>query len=85
MDVRQFVLAARSAWPIAIEGSVATTAEGIAATIRHLHNDTKANAACRAAGLGYIEEVFSEARFDTLMQQVLGPARHLAVMAAARP
>src|SRR5258708_110511 len=46
--------------PAALEGCVATTAEGIAAAIGHLHNDRKANAACRAAGLGYIEEVFSE-------------------------
>jgi glycosyltransferase involved in cell wall biosynthesis len=69
--------------PAALEGCIATTAEAIAAAIGHLHNDRKANAACRAAGLGYIEEVFSETRLDALMQQALGPARHLAVMDAA--
>jgi glycosyltransferase involved in cell wall biosynthesis len=70
--------------PAALEGCVATTAEGIAAAIGHLHNDRKANAACRAAGLGYIEEVFSEARLDALMQQVLGPAiRNLAKVVTA--
>jgi O-antigen biosynthesis protein len=70
--------------PAALDGCVATTAEGIAATIARLHNDRKANAACRAAGLGYIEEVFSEARLDALMQQVLGPAiRNLAKVETA--
>ena len=69
--------------PAALEGCIATTAKAIAAAIGHLHNDRKANAACRAAGLGYIEEVFSETRLDALMQQALGPARHLAVMDAA--
>jgi glycosyltransferase involved in cell wall biosynthesis len=60
--------------PGALEGCIAATAEEIAAAISRLHNDGKANAAGRAAGLGYIEEVFSEARLDALMQQVLGPA-----------
>jgi hypothetical protein len=60
--------------PAALERSIATTAEATAAAIGHLHNDKKANAACRAAGLGYIEEVFSEVPLDALMRQALGPA-----------
>jgi autotransporter passenger strand-loop-strand repeat protein len=60
--------------PGALEGCIAATAEQIAAAILRLHNDEKANAAGRAAGLGYIEEVFSEARLDALMLTVLGPA-----------
>jgi glycosyltransferase involved in cell wall biosynthesis len=67
--------------PAAFDGCIAPTAEAITAAIQHLHNDRKANAACRAAGLGYIEEVFSEARLDALMQQVLGPAKHLTAAA----
>jgi glycosyltransferase involved in cell wall biosynthesis len=60
--------------PAALERCIATTAEATAAAIGHLHNDRKANAACRAAGLDYIEEVFSEAQLDALMRQALGPA-----------
>jgi glycosyltransferase involved in cell wall biosynthesis len=60
--------------PSALAGCIAATAEEIAAAISRLHNDRKANAACRAAGLRYIEEVFSEARLDASMQQALGPA-----------
>src|SRR5205814_10490773 len=41
--------------PAALERCIATTAEATAAAIGHLHNDKKENAACRAAGLGYIE------------------------------
>jgi glycosyltransferase involved in cell wall biosynthesis len=60
--------------PGALEGCAAATAEQIAAAILRLHNDEKANAADRAAGLGYIEGVFSEARLDASMLTVLGPA-----------
>jgi O-antigen biosynthesis protein len=62
--------------PVALEGCIAATAETIAAAIGHLHKDRKANAACRAAGLSYIEEAFAEARLDVHMQQALGPALH---------
>ena len=60
--------------PSALGGCIAATAEEIAAAVSRLHNNKKANATCRAAGLRYVEEVFSEARLDALMQQVLGPA-----------
>jgi hypothetical protein len=60
--------------PNALGGCIAATAEEIAAAVSRLHNNKKANATCRAAGLRYVEEVFSEARLDALMQQVLGPA-----------
>jgi glycosyltransferase involved in cell wall biosynthesis len=59
--------------PSALGGYIAATAEEIAAAVSRLHNNKKANATCRAAGLRYVEEVFSEARLDALMQQVLGP------------
>jgi len=62
--------------PLALEGCIAATAETIAAAIGHLHKDRKANAACRAAGLSYIEEAFAEALLDVHMQQALGPALH---------
>ena len=60
--------------PSALEGCIAATADEIAAAISRLHNDRKANAACRAAGLRYIEEAFSEPQLDASMLQVLGPA-----------
>jgi glycosyltransferase involved in cell wall biosynthesis len=64
--------------PSALDGCIAATADEIAAAIERLHKNGKANAACRAAGLGYIEEVFSEAQLDAEMRQALGPAgRHV--------
>jgi glycosyltransferase involved in cell wall biosynthesis len=60
--------------PSALRGCIAASAEEIAAAVSRLHNNKKANATCRAAGLRYVKEVFSEARLDALMHQVLGPA-----------
>jgi hypothetical protein len=81
-DRRQGAGSAESA-----RGCIAATAEEIAAAVSRLHNNKKANATCRAAGLRYVEVVFSEARLDALMQQVLGPAIRASVKietAAAR-
>lgn len=70
--------------PAALEACIASNADEIAAAIQRLHTDKEANAAARAAGLRYIEGVFSEARLDADMQAVVGFAqRSLAEAEAA--
>jgi hypothetical protein len=39
-----------------------------------LHRDATANKACRAAGLRYIEEAFSESRLDDAIARAAGVA-----------
>jgi glycosyltransferase involved in cell wall biosynthesis len=58
--------------PPAFDGGIAATAEAIAAAIQRLHDDAAANKACRAAGLRYIEEAFSEQNLDAAMSRAAG-------------
>lgn len=57
--------------PPTLKAYVANDAPSIADHICKLHNDQKANAACRRAGLHLIEQDFSESRLDDAMRRVV--------------
>jgi glycosyltransferase involved in cell wall biosynthesis len=58
--------------PLAFGCGIAATAEAIAATVLRLHGDAAASETCRAAGLRYIEEAFSEQNLDAAMARAAG-------------
>ncbi len=56
--------------PAALPESVAADPRGLAAAIRHLHEDAAANAAAAEAGLAYASTALSEDTIDTAMRRV---------------
>ena len=60
------------ALPAPLAGLVADDAAGLAASIVRLHGDGALFAACREAGLAYVEAGFSEAAVDAAMRGVAG-------------
>ena len=59
-------------FPMLLQATVGTGAEGLADVIVRLHDDPAFNAACRAAGLAYIEANMSDARVDAGMRLAAG-------------